>query len=86
MIPDHAGSSYVSLEKTPKAQINCVVGKARVKGLTLAFVDGFDTSEIACLPGDPTAFKKPEELDPEILARCLPNRKAAIPATADERK
>ena len=86
MIPDHAGSSYVPLDNASKKQLNCLVGKARMKGLTLAFVDGFDTSEIACLPGNPTTFKENDELDPAILARCAPYRKATTPATADESK
>ena len=56
--PDHAGSAFVNLEKTPRARLNCLIGEARIHGLSLAIVDGEDTASFECLPGWPSRFQR----------------------------
>ena len=38
-IPDRTGSAFVEVETTPRANLNCVIGEARLQGLSLAIVD-----------------------------------------------
>ena len=56
-IPDHAGSSFVRIDTTPPANLNCLIGEARAHSMSLALARGADTTTIACLPGWPTRFR-----------------------------
>lgn len=57
MNPDHAGSSFVRIDTTPPANLNCLIGEARAHSMSLALARGVDTTTIACLPGWPTRFR-----------------------------
>lgn len=57
MIPDHTGSSFVRIDTTPMANLNCLIGEARVHSMSLAITRGLDTTEMVCLPGWPTRFR-----------------------------
>lgn len=57
MIPDHTGSSFVRIDTTPPANLNCLIGEARAHSMSLALVRGVDRTTIACLPGWPTRFR-----------------------------
>ncbi|WP_143043502.1 hypothetical protein [Sphingopyxis sp. YR583] len=56
-IPDHAGSSFVRIDTTPPANLNCLIGEARSHSMSLALARGLDTTTITCLPGWPTRFR-----------------------------
>ena len=59
-VPDHTGSAFVELETTPPANLNCLIGEARVHALSLAIVDGMNITSFECLPGWPSRFQKVE--------------------------
>lgn len=42
-LPDHTGSSFVKIDGTAKAKLNCLIGQARANSLSIALVDGIDT-------------------------------------------
>ncbi len=73
-VPDHAGSTFVDLEKTPRAKINCLIGEARIHGLSLAIVDGDDRSNFECLPGWPSRFQRFDRADYGFCPRGEPNQ------------
>ena len=54
---DHTGSSFVRIDSTPAAKLNCLIGEARARSMSLAITRGMDTNEIMCLPGWPTRFR-----------------------------
>ncbi|MGH6650097.1 MAG: hypothetical protein ACREB7_03100 [Sphingopyxis sp.] len=72
-IPDHAGSAFVNLENTPRAQLNCLIGEARIHGLSLAIVDGEDTASFECLPGWPSRFQRFNPADYGFCPKGEPN-------------
>ncbi|KQZ64838.1 hypothetical protein EEB18_016390 [Sphingopyxis sp. OPL5] len=72
-IPDHAGSAFVNLEKTPRARLNCLIGEARIHGLSLAIVDGEDTASFECLPGWPSRFQRFDPADYGFCPKGEPN-------------
>lgn len=57
-VPDRTGSAFVKIETTPRANLNCLIGEARLQGLSLAIVDGMDKTSFECLPGRPSRFQK----------------------------
>src|SRR5690606_39906727 len=57
-IPDHAGSAFVEIDSTPRPRLNCLIGEARIHGLSLAVVRGLDTAAFECLPGWPSRFRE----------------------------
>lgn len=67
MIPDHTGSSFVRIDTTPRARLNCLIGEARAHSMSLAITRGLDTTEINCLPGWPTRF---QPFDPVEYEAC----------------
>lgn len=54
---DHTGSSFVRIDSTPKANLNCLIGEARSHSMSLAITRGLDTTAIECFPGWPTRFR-----------------------------
>ena len=56
-VPDHGGSSFVRIDMTTTANLNCLIGEARAHRMSLAITRGQDMIEIECLPGWPTRFK-----------------------------
>jgi hypothetical protein len=54
--PDAASSSFISLEATPPANLNCIIGEARIHSMSIAVVRGIDTTPTDCLGGWPTRF------------------------------
>ncbi|WP_432767704.1 MAG: hypothetical protein HEQ22_09670 [Sphingopyxis sp.] len=56
--PDYTGSSFVKIDGMPKANLNCLIGEARANSLSLAIVDGIDTTPADCIDGWPTRFQK----------------------------
>lgn len=58
--PDYAGSSFVKIDGMPKANLNCVIGEARINSMSIAIVDGIDAIPIDCIGGWPTRFQKEE--------------------------
>ena len=66
-VPDRGGSAFVNLENTPRAKLNCLIGEARIHGLSLAIVDGEDTAAFECLPGWPSRFQR---FDPADYGSC----------------
>lgn len=67
MIPDHVGSSFVRIDTTPEARLNCLIGEARTHSMSLAITRGQNTTEINCLPGWPTRFR---HFDPTDYEAC----------------
>jgi len=57
---DYAGSSFVKIDGTPKANLNCVIGQARINSMSIAIVDGIDTTPTDCISGWPTRFQDEE--------------------------
>lgn len=57
-IPDRTGSTFVEIGTTPRAKLNCLIGEARLQGLSMAIVDGMDMTSFECLPGRPSRFQK----------------------------
>ncbi|WP_447755004.1 hypothetical protein [Sphingopyxis fribergensis] len=55
--PDYTGSSFVKIDGMPKAQLNCLIGEARTNSLSIAIVDGIDTTPAECIGGWPTRFQ-----------------------------
>ena len=72
-IPDHGGSAFVNLESTPRAKLNCLIGEARIHGLSLAIVDGEDTAAFECLPGWPSRFQRFDPADYGFCPKGEPN-------------
>ncbi|MBL9071614.1 MAG: hypothetical protein JNM03_16655 [Sphingopyxis sp.] len=62
-IPDHGGSAFVKLEGTPRSKLNCLIGEARIHGLSLAIVDGENRENFECLPGWPSRFRRFDAAD-----------------------
>ncbi|HET6525211.1 hypothetical protein [Sphingopyxis sp.] len=56
--PDYTGSSFVKIDGMPKAYLNCLIGEARTNSLSIAIVDGIDTTPAECIGGWPTRFQK----------------------------
>lgn len=56
--PDYTGSSFVKIDGMPKANLNCLIGEARANSLSIAIVDGIDTTPTDCIGGWPTRFQK----------------------------
>jgi len=54
---DHTGSSFIRIDSTPVANLNCLIGEARAHSMSLAITRGMDTGEMMCLPGWPTRFR-----------------------------
>ena len=61
---DHTGSSFVRIDSTPKAKLNCLIGEARAHSMSLAITRGLDTTEIVCVPGWPTRFRDDPPAEP----------------------
>lgn len=57
---DYAGSSFVKIDGMPKANLNCVIGEARINSMSIAIVDGIDTTPTDCIGGWPTRFQDEE--------------------------
>jgi hypothetical protein len=55
--PDYTGSSFVKIDGIPKAHLNCLIGEARTNSLSIAIVDGIDTTPADCIGGWPTRFQ-----------------------------
>ncbi len=53
---DAAPSSFVSLDATPPENVNCLIGEARIRSMSLAIVRGIDSTPTDCLGGWPTRF------------------------------
>jgi hypothetical protein len=60
---DHAGSSFVRLDATPWPKLNCLIGEARMRDMSIAIVHGVDNTTVDCLGGWPTRFKEREAGD-----------------------
>lgn len=58
--PDYAGSSFVKIDGMPKANLNCLIGEARINSMSIAIVDGIDTTPTDCIGGWPTRFLREE--------------------------
>lgn len=57
---DAAGSSFVKIDGMPKANLNCLIGEARINSMSFAIVDGIDTTPTDCIGGWPTRFQDEE--------------------------
>jgi len=78
-IPDHEGSAFVEIDSTPRPRLNCLIGEARIHGLSLAVVRGLDTAAFECLPGWPSRFRKLDAADYQFCPHGRPNE--IIPRT-----
>ena len=58
--PDYSGSTFVKIDGTPKANLNCLIGEARINSMSIAIVNGIDTTPTDCIGGWPTRFKDEE--------------------------
>lgn len=56
--PDYAGSSFVKIDGMPKANLNCLIGEARINSLSFAIVDGINRTPADCIDGWPARFQK----------------------------
>ncbi len=70
---DYAGSSFVKIDGMPKANLNCLIGEARINSMSLAIVDEIDTIPTDCLGGWPTRFKNREAGDFQLCRGKNPN-------------
>ncbi|MCW0199612.1 hypothetical protein [Sphingopyxis sp.] len=59
-LPDYAGSSFVKIDGIPKANLNCIIGEARINSMSIAIVDGIDLTPTDCIGGWPTRFQDEE--------------------------
>ena len=57
---DYAGSSFVRIDGMPKANLNCVIGEARIRSMSIVITDGIDMTPTDCVGGWPTRFQKEE--------------------------
>ena len=71
--PDYAGSSFVKIDGMPKANLNCLIGEARLNSMSIAIVDGIDTTPTDCLGGWPTRFQEQEAGGFELCRGKNPN-------------
>jgi hypothetical protein len=55
---DYAGSSFVKIDGMAKSNLNCLIGEARIHSLSIAIVDGIDTTPADCIEGWPTRAQK----------------------------
>lgn len=71
---DYTGSSFVKIDGMPKANLNCLIGEARIHSLSIAIVDGINTTPTDCIGGWPTRFQKDAAESAEFcLGRKNPN-------------
>lgn len=70
---DYAGSSFVKIDGMPKANLNCVIGEARIHGMSIVIADGVDTTPTDCIGGWPTRFQKQEAGNFELCRGKNPN-------------
>ena len=88
-IPDHAGSAFVNLQTTPRAKLNCLIGEARIHGLSLAIVDGENKEHFECLSGWPSRFQRYDPGDYGFCPKGRPDaifRKSLSPSVAERKK
>jgi len=81
----HAGSTFVSVDHVPTEKLDCLIGEARLNGMTISISRGTAPVTIECLPGRPARFQPPKNIDHEAVARCERLRQAAAASPADER-
>jgi len=79
-VPDHAGSAFVNLETTPRAKLNCLIGEARIHGLSMAIVDGENRENFECMAGWPSRFQRYDPADYGFCPKGQPN--AIFPASS----
>ncbi|WOF42082.1 hypothetical protein KNJ79_12740 [Sphingopyxis indica] len=70
---DYAGSSFVKIDGMPKANLNCLIGEARINSMSIAITDGIDTTPTDCIGGWPTRFQKQEAGNFELCRGKNPN-------------
>ena len=70
---DAAASSFVKIDGMPKANLNCLIGEARINSMSIAITDGIDTTPTDCLGGWPTRFKNREAGDFQLCRGKNPN-------------
>ena len=58
---EDSGSSFVKIDGMPKANLNCLIGEARIHSMSIAIVDGIDRTATDCLGGWPTRFQEEAE-------------------------
>ncbi|HEV2599045.1 MAG TPA: hypothetical protein VGU00_11860 [Sphingopyxis sp.] len=71
----HTGSTFVSIDAVPTDRLDCLIGEARINGMTISVSRGTAPTTIECLPGRPSRFQPPENIDPEAVFRCERLRK-----------
>lgn len=71
--PDYAGSSFVKIDGMPKANLNCLIGEARLNSMSIAITDDIDTTPTDCIGGWPTRFQKKEAGNFELCRGKNPN-------------
>ncbi len=60
---DAASSSFIALDATSPEKVNCLIGEARIRSMSIAIVQGIDTTPTDCLGGWPTRFRDREAGD-----------------------
>ncbi|PQM26926.1 hypothetical protein CVO77_18300 [Sphingopyxis lindanitolerans] len=83
---DHMGSSFVPLDDASTSELDCLIGEARIHGMTIAVSRGTTPETVECLPGHPARFQPPENIDQNAAATCERGRRENATMTADERK
>jgi hypothetical protein len=82
----HAGSTFVSIDEVSTDKLDCLIGEARINGLTISISRGTTPITVECLQGRPARFQPSKNIDQEAVARCERLRQRAANSTADERK